>query len=405
MGTLVQDLRYGLRMLAKNPGFTAVAVITLALGIGATTAVFSFTDAVLLRPLPYRHTNRLVLLWASKTKQVTRGISGPDLADLRAQNQVFEDVVPFRGDSGEPLDFGAENSRTVRGFYVGAGLFSLVGIRPYLGRTFRSDEDQAGAEKVAVLSYSFWEEQFGGDPGITGRTIRLSGEPYTVIGVTPPEFFFPDQTIQVWLPITPVMIPSYRSAMAVHAIARLKQGVTLARAQSDVDTIVRRLASTYPETDKNLSIGLFPLPDEIIGSYRTAFWSLFGGVVLLLLIACANIAHLLLTRGMRRGAEISVRVTLGATRGAIFRQLLMESLLLSVAGGVAGLVIAFWGVHILLRLRLTDIPRFAEAGVDLTTLIFALAVSLLTGVLFGLLPALRASRPNLVESLKQGGTA
>jgi putative ABC transport system permease protein len=382
-----------------------MVVLSLGLAIGATTAVFSFVDAVLLRPFPYRDAERLVLLWASKTKLVTRGISGPDLEDLHAQNRVFEDIVPYVGYSGEPLDFGVDNSGKVSGFYAGAGFFSLLAVRPYLGRVFRFDEDQPGAEKVAVLSYSFWQNQLGGKRDVVGRTITLSREPYTVIGVMPPQFFFPDQTVQVWLPILASQIPPERGSPMVHALARLKPGVTLAQGQSAVDTIVHRLASAYPETDKNLSIGLFPALNEIVGNYRAAFWSLFGGMALLLLIACANIAHLVLARGIRRGTEISVRVSLGATRGAIFRQLLVESLLLGVAGGLVGIFIAFWGVRILLRLGLTDIPRFTESGVDHRVLLFGLGVSLLTGVSLGALPAWRVSRPNLVESLKQGGTA
>jgi putative ABC transport system permease protein len=404
MGALWRDLRYAIRTLSSNPLLALTVVLPLGLAIGAATAVFSFTDAVLLRPFPYRDANRLVLLWASKTTQVTRGISGPDLADLRSQALLFEDVVPFVG-SGVPLNFGVENSRTVRGFYVGGGLFSLLGVRPLVGRNFRPDEDHPGAEKAAVLSYSFWEDQFGGDRGIVGRGITLSGETYTVVGVTAPEFFFPDPTVQVWLPIAPAMLPRDRSAMSVHALARLKQGVTLARAQSDVDTIVRRLAAAYPDTDRSLSIGLFPLVDQIVGKHRAAFWSLLGGAGLLLLIGSANAGHLLLARGMRRRAEVSVRVALGATPGAIFRQLLTESLLLSVAAGATGVLVAFWGVRVLRGVGLTDIPRFAEARVDLAALTFALAISLLTGVSFGVLPALRASRANVVESLKEGGMA
>src|SRR5579859_1391170 len=320
MDGILRDVRYAIRTLSGNRLFTLMVVLSLGLAIGATTAVFSFVDAVLLRPFPYREADRLVLLWASKTKAVTRGISGPDLADLRAQNQVFEGVVPFVG-SDMPVEFGTESSQRVSVFYVGAGFFSLLGVRPYLGRTFRSDEDRPGAEKVAVLSYSFWENQLDGNRAIIGQSITLNGKPYTVIGVMKPGFFFPDETVHLWLPIEPAMIPSDRGALSVHAIAQLKPGVTMKLAQNEVDTIVHRLASTYPDTDKNLSIGLFPALNEIVGNYRAAFWSLFGGVALLLLIACANIAHLLLARGMRRGPEVSVRVALGATRGAILRLL------------------------------------------------------------------------------------
>jgi putative ABC transport system permease protein len=403
MGSLWRDVRYAIRALGANRLFTISVVLALGLGIGATTAVFSFVDAVILRPLPYRDPDRLGLLWAWKTKEVRRGISGPDLSDLRAQNTVFEDVVPFRGDTGEPLKLGAENPRTVGGFYVGAGFFSVLGVQPYLGRAFRPGEEQPEGKKTAVLSYAFWTGEFGADRGVLGRAITLEGEAYKVVGVMPPAFFFPDQTVQVWLPIPQAMIPWERSGMSVHAIARLKPGVTLARAQSDVDVIVRRLASTYPDTDRNLSIGLFPVVDIIIGSYRAAFGILFGGVGLLLLIACANVGHLVLVRGLRRGAEISVRVALGATRGAILRQLLVESAVLSLMGGAAGILLADWGVRILKTLTLTDIPRFNQAAVDWRTQLFALATALATSLLVGLLPAVRSSRENLVESLKAGG--
>jgi putative ABC transport system permease protein len=403
MGSLWRDVRYAVRTLGAARLFSLSVVLALGLGIGATTAVFSFVDAVILRPLPYRDPDRLVLMWAWKTKEVRRGISGPDLADLGTQNTVFEDVVPFRGDTGEPVKLGVQNPRTVSGFYVGAGFFSVLGVQPYLGRAFHPDEEQPEGKKTAVLSYSFWTGEFGGDRGVLGRAITLEGEAYTVVGVMPPEFFFPDQTVQVWLPIPRAMIPQERSGMSVHGVARLKPGVRLARAQSDVDVIVRRLAAAYPDTDRNLSIGLFPVVDIIIGSYRAAFWVLFGGVGLLLLIACANVAHLVLVRGLRRGAEISVRVALGATRGAILRQLLVESVVLSLVGGVAGILTAGWGLRILKTLTLTDIPRFDQAAVDWRTLLFAVATALATGLLVGLFPALRSSRENLVESLKAGG--
>lgn len=404
MGSLWRDVRYAIRTFGTNRLFTLTVVLALGLGIGATTAVFSFVDAVVLRPLPYRAPDRLVLLWAWKTKEVRRGISGPDLADLRAQNAVFEDVVPSRGDSAEPLKFGVERTRTIRGFYVGSGLFTLLGIRPYLGRAFSPGDEWQESNKAAILSYSFWTSEFGGDRGVIGRTITVEGEPYTVAGVMPPEFFFPDQSVQLWLPLKRAMMPMERSGMSVHAVARLKPGVTLTRAQSDVDVIVRRLASTYPATDRSLSIGLFPAFDVIVGNYRAGFWVLLGAVGLLFLIACANVAHLLLVRGLRRGAEISVRVALGATRGAIMRQLLVESVVLSLMGGAAGMAIAECGVRILKTLTLTDIPRFHQVAVDWRCLLFALVTSLAAGLLVGLLPALRSARGNLVESLKAGRT-
>ncbi len=400
-----RDLRYARRILSANRLVSFLIILSLASAIGSTTAVFSFANTVLFRPLPYRDADQLVLLWASKTETVTRGISGPDLSDLREQNHVFEDLVPFVGGTGEPVSLGAENARTVSGFHVGTGLFHLLGSRPFLGRTFRSEEDEPGEDKVAVISYSLWRSEFGGDRNLVGRRVILDNEPYTVIGVMPEDFFFPDQRVQVWLPILSSQIAKQRGSAMVHAIARLRAQVTLEEARTEVDTIVQSLTAAYPDTDKQLSIGVFRLADQILGSYRMAFWALLGGMMLLLLIACANVAHLLLVRGAGRGTEISIRVAFGATRGAIFRQLLTESLLLSVAGGFLGILIAYWSVHFLRGFGLTDIPRFGEARVNGAVLLFALIISLLTGILFGLLPAMRSSRPNLMESLKQGGTA
>lgn len=405
MESLWRDARYALSLHSSNRLLTLTVVLSLGLAIGAATGVFSFVDAVILRPLPYTDPDRLVLLWASRSKEVTRGISMPDFADLRTQNQTFESIATYRGYSGEAINFGAESSRSLRAFFVGPDLFSVLGVQPLLGRVFRPDEDQAGSQRVTLLSYSFWAGEFGADQHIISQAIILGGEPYTVIGVMPPYFFFPNQSVQVWLPIPPAEMPPQRSAMSVHGIARLKPKVTLARAQGDVDTTVHRLAATFPDTDKNLSIGLFPLVDQIVGDYRTTFCTLLGSMGLLLLIACANITHMMLVRGIRRAGEFSVRMTLGATRGMIFRQVVIESLLLSLCGGVVGVFVAFWGTRVVLRLRLTDIPRLDQARVDLRTMVFALVVSVSTGVLVGLLPALRLSRPNLAESLKVGGMA
>lgn len=405
MQSLRRDASYAIRTLSASPLFTSMVVLSLSLAVGGVTVVFSFIDAVLLRPFPYRDPERMVLLWASKTKQITRGLSGPDLIDLRSQNKVFEDVVPYVGYSGEPLEFGNEGLQKVYGFYVGAGFFSLMGVRPYLGRTFRPDEDHPGAEKVAVLSYLFWMNRMAGNPAAVGSAVSVSGERYIIVGVMPPNFFFPDETVEVWLPILPSQILPDRGAPMVHAVARVRAGVTLVQAQAEVDTIVRRMASTYPETDKNLTIGLFPAVNEIVGDYRAALWSLFGGSALLLLIACANIAHMLLARGLQRSSEIAVRVALGASRAAIFRQLLTESVLLGMGGGILGALLAFWGVRLILALGFSDIPRFGQATMDGKVLLFCLAVSFLTGILFGLPPALHTSRPNLIESLKQGGVS
>src|SRR6185437_9188479 len=298
--------------------------------------------------------------------EIKRGLSGPDLDDVRAQNRCFEDVVPFfsgnstRGsDSGDVSEFG-----------IGVGFLSLLGVKPYLGRAFRPEDSDPSADNVSIISYSFWKMRFGGDPKVVGRTFEISGEPYTVIGVTPPQFFFPDGHVQAWIPLSREILSGVRGGSILYALGRLKPGVTLPEAQNQVDTIVSRLKATYPQADQHLVIGLFPATDQILGSYGAAIWSLFGGVLLLLLIACANVAHLLLVRAMRRGPEISVRMTLGATRSAIFRQLLTEDLLLAGGGGMVGLLIACWGMRLLLLEHLGDIPRFGEAGINGMVMVF-----------------------------------
>lgn len=395
-----RDVRYALRTFSANRLFAASAILSLGLAIGVTTAVFSFTDAVLLRPLPWRDANRLVMMWGSKTTEVKLGLSGPDLNDLRVQNRCFQDVVPFfAGNSTSGSD-----SEDVNEFGAGTGFLSLLGVRPYLGRAFRPEDSEPGNDRVAIISYSFWKARFGGDPKAVGRSFVIAGEPYTVIGVTPSGFFFPDEHVQAWVPLSREMLSGVRGGSIVYALARLKPGVTIPEAQNQVDTIVSRLKAMYPQ-DQRLVMGVFSLADQILGSYRAATWSLFGGALLLLMIACANVAHLLLARAMRRGPEISVRVTLGATHGAIFQQLLTESLLLAVGGGIVGILIAYWGMRLLLLEHLADIPRFGEAGINGAALLFALGISLVSGLLFGMFPALHASRPNLTASLKQGGVS
>lgn len=404
IGPFWRDLQYAVRILLSSKLIFFLMMLSLALSIGATTTVFSFANAVLFRPLPYRDATKLVLLWASKSATVTRGISGPDLADLREQSQAFEDIVPFVGSTGEPLSFGLERTRPVNGFRVGEEMFRLLGTQPYLGRAFRSNA-QPDEERMVVLSYSFWKTEFGANPGVVGSQIILNGEPYTIVGVMPEDFFFPDQSVQVWVQILSSQIPAQRGNPMLHAIARLKPKLSFEQGQAEVDAIAKRLAATYPDTDRQLNIGLFRLADQVLGPYRLAFWSLLGGMLLLLLIACANVAHFLLARGVQRAPEISTRLAFGATPRAIFRQLLTESVLLSIAGGAGGVFLAYIGVYNIRRLGFTDIPRFGAARVNGSVLVFAVLISLGTGVLCGALPALRSSQLNLIESLKQSAAS
>lgn len=399
-----ESLRYGLKALVRSPRFASLLVMMLALGIGATTTVFSFVSAVLLSPLPYADADRLAFLWGSKNANVTRGISGPELADLREQNHVFEDIAVFLGSPGVPFAL-ASNSGTVDGLYVSPELFPLLRTPAYWGRTFLLTENQPTEGNVVILAYSLWKKRFGGNREIIGNTVSLDGLPHTVVGVMPPEFFFPDSSIQLWVPLRVRVESQPRGKPLLHAIVRIKKGYTFAQGQTDLDVISERLASTYPETGKEVVFGVFPLVDQIVGRHRAALWSLFGGATLLLLIVCANAAHMLLARGIHRGAEMSIRLAFGATRSALIQQLLIESLLLGVVGGVLGIALAFGSVRLLLRIGLPDIPRFGDARVDGATVIFACTVSLLIAILFGLVPAIRGSRFNMIESLKQGSAA
>jgi predicted permease len=403
MNSIWRDVSYGARTLRKSPGFTVTVILTLAFGIGGATAVFSFVNAVLLRPFPYTNPQRLVLLWASKSENVARGISGPDLMDVQAQATWFDGIVPIYGSPAIPFTLGGgADASTANGLSVGTDLFSVLGTQPYLGRTFVTADSR---ERVTILSYGLWQERFGGDSRTIGKTISLNDQVCTVIGVMPRGFFFPDPSIRLWTPLEDRPGLHQRGNALVHAIARLRPGTTLVQAQSQLDLITNRLAIAYPDTDEKLTIGVFPLLQEVVGRYSLAFWSLLCGVGLLLLIACANTAHLLLARGLRRRSELCVRVALGATRWMIFRQLLTESLLLGLAGGTAGIFFAVFGIKLMIRLGLSDIPRFTEAKLDGITLLFALGASLVTSLLFGLLPAISASRLDLVDSLKLGGAA
>lgn len=366
------------------------------------TTVFSLVDAVLLRPFPYSEPDHLTLLWGSKS-EVRRGISGPDLEDLITQNHVFDDAVPFVAPLTLSVD--KEQSDVVVSAYVGPRVFALLGVRPILGRTFLASEDQSGRERVAVLSYGFWQSRFGG-AGIAGRMITLNGESYAIAGVMPEGFFFPEQDIQLWIPL-PRLWPGLevRGRPMVAAVARLKRGVTLEQAQVEIDTINKRLASSYPDTNKDSEIGISLLYGFVVGKYYTALWTLLGAVGLALLIACANIANVLLARGVAREKELAIRAAIGASPRAIIRQMLIESLLLAILGGTLGVLLAAGGLRFMRGIGLTDIPRLQTASLNGAVLLFTLGVSILTGFLFGLAPAWKASSLNLTASLNQGGMA
>jgi putative ABC transport system permease protein len=409
MGTFWQDLRYGARMLLRNPGFTGVVVLALALGIGANTAIFSVVNAVLLRPLPFEHPEQLVMVWGfSRINDNTRGVlSAPDARDLIEQSQTLEYLAPYQ-QSGTTLASGDETQR-IYGANVPADIFPLLRTKPLLGRTFTREEDVTGGPPVVVISQLLWQRDFASDPSIVGKEIRLGNKPYTVLGVMPADFRFPirSERPDYWMPISasPSFIASKetRGNRSLRVVARLRAGVTLEQARSDLDTIARRLEAQYPDTNTGLSFAPTPLHEDVVRDIRPALLVILGAVGFVLLIACANVANLLLARGAARQKEIAIRTALGAGRLRIMRQLLTESVLLSALGGGLGLLIAMWGVDLLVAVSPQDLPRVRESGLDLNVLLFTAGVSLLTGLFFGLAPALKASKLDLNEALKEGG--
>jgi predicted permease len=408
MGALLQDVRYGVRMLVKNPGFTAIAILTLTLGIGANTALFSVVNGVLLNALPYWQPDRLVAVY-SRTPEFDRSsISYPNFLDWLRENRSFSDLAAYRGDNfnltgvGDPERVSAE--------MLSASFFPLLGVKPVLGRAFRPEEDQLGAGPVVAISEGLWKRRFGSAPDALGKSLTLNGTAYTIVGVTPASFHYQannfDYPIDVYVPIGQWNDPSFRDRkvrMGMDAVARLKPGVTLDQAKADMDALGRHLAEAYPDANKGTGISMFPLKQDVVGDIRPFLLVLLAAVGFVLLIACVNVANLLLARSTSRTRELSVRMALGAGRGRMVLQLLTESVLLGTAGGILGLLVAFAGTHAALKLLPEALPRAEEVRMDGRVLLFTLAVSVLTGVLFGLAPALKTYHTNLHETLKEGG--
>jgi len=404
METLFRDIRYGARSLMKRPGFTAVALIALALGIGANTAIFSLVNAVLVRPLPFAEPDRLVWAWGNvRTGSNRASVSPPDFLDYRQQNTTFEEFaasfsmpVPLNlTGSGEPERLTAA---AVTGNY-----FQALGVEPLLGRTFLLDNEKPGNDQVAILSYALWQKRFGGDRSVVNRTIVLDGRTCLITGVMPQDFNFP-QSAELWVPINFEIAAGMkqRGAHFMRPIGKLKQGVTLAQAQADTDAVARRLEEQYPDTNRGWNLRLESLRERLVGSTRPTLFILFGAVGFALLIACANVANLLLVRAAGRQKEIALRSALGAGRFRIVRQMITESVLLALIGGALGTLLAVWGTELLVKLSESNLPPTAQVRIDATVLAFTLLMSVFTGVLFGLAPALRTMNLNLIESLKEG---
>ncbi len=411
MEALLQDVRYGIRMLLKAPSFSIVATIALALGIGANSAIFSVVNAVLLRPLPFTNSEQLMTVWETDQQrgQERGSYSYPNLTDLRAQNRVFEHVAAYH--DNDFIMTGRGEPARLQGAVVNADLFPLLGTSPMIGRGFLPDEDKPGETgRVVVLSQDLFQKRFNSDESVLNKPVTLDGANYTVIGVMPRTFQFPIQNepVELWTTVAgdasgKEPITDQRGAHFLKVIARLKPGVSRDQAQAEVNTIAARLEQQYPDTNTHKGIKLEPALQALVGDIRPTLLILLGAVGCVLLIACANVANLLLARAMVRHKEMAIRSALGASRLRVVRQLLTESVLLSLAGGALGLLLAVWWSDLLVSLGKDDIPRAMQVGLDWRVAAFTFMVSLLTGVVFGLVPALHSSSTQLTETLKEGG--
>jgi putative ABC transport system permease protein len=405
MQTLLQDLRYGARMLLKKPGFTLTAALTLALGIGANTAIFSVVNAVLLRPLPYPEPAALVRIYEKETDSALPSerldVAPANFLDWRRQSRTLVEIAAW-GQEEQALASKDQADPVVAAF-VTFNFFSVLGVNPLRGRVFTSEEDKTDRDTVALLSYGLWQRRFGGDPNLVGQRVNLDGSQYTVVGIMPSGFQYP-RGAEIWTPLAlNANQTQMREAHFLQVIARRRPDAALAQVRAEMETIASSLARQYPATNKNWTVNVVPLLEDEVGQARATMLLLMGAVGLVLLIACANVSSLLIARGATRRTEITIRAALGASRRRIVRQLLTESALLAGLGGGLGLLLALWGTDALLALSPSEIPRMQTVRVDFYALGFTLAVTLLAGLIFGMLPALQAARINLHESLKEGG--
>jgi predicted permease len=403
MNSFWQDVRYGMRVLLKNPGFTAVAVLTLALGIGANTALFSVVNGVLLNPLPFANPDELVAVYTKSPNFQESSISYPNFLDWQKDNRSFASLCAFRSDDFNMT--GAGDPERVHTHMISAEFFTTLGIPPILGRAFRIEEDKAGAGPVAILSDGLWHRRFGAAQDVLGKNVTLNGKVYTIIGVAPGHITGLSNT-DIFVPIGQWNDPTFRDrriSMGMNSIGRLKAGVTMEQARAEMSRIAENLAAAYPEADKGSGISLIPLKTDVVGNVKGILLVLLGAVSFVLLIACANVANLLLARSTGRAREFAIRAALGASPARVIRQLLTESVLLGIAGGCIGLLLAKLGVRVLVAALSDSLPRAEEIALDGHVLMYTLGISVLTGVVFGLIPALKTLSPHTHETLKEGG--
>ncbi len=405
---MLSDLRFALRQLRKSPGFTFVAVLTLALGIGANTAIFSVIYAVLLRPLPYPESDRLAILTQSDANQPQISVSFPDYLDWKRDNTTFEEIAISRRESFNLSGLQGRAPEQISGAIVTANFFKVIGLQPQLGRVFTADEDKVGGPLLAVISDKLWERIFARDAHVIGRVVNFGNQPYTVIGVMPPEMFSP-RTVEVWFPLMrrtdDAMWQARDNHPGLFGWGRLKDGVTMEKALAELKQIAARLSKQYPDSNSNVSVTVSPLLENQVGEYRASLTLLLGAVALVLLIACANLANLLAARGAARAREFAIRAAVGASRWQIIRQLLTESVVLALLGGSLGLCFAAWGRDLLVALAPPGVPRFQGLSLNGWVLAFTLALSFVSSLLFGLWPAWHTSRADIQLALKSGGYA